>query len=400
MMENVFSILIVDDDTDLAQNFKDILEDKGYGANVTYNGKDALKLTGSKSYDLALIDIKLPDIKGMDLVEEIAKISPDTEYIIMTGYASIESAARAVKERNIIAYETKPVDIENVISLIRQVQKRKLLEVENENIRKQLLQSQKMEAVGILAGGVAHEINNPLTTISMNAAAAVELLEKMLDSLTSTSLCHRQKEAVIPEECCVSAQAVDKLIKKLKVVESETNRAAEIVKSLLVLSRKSRGERDRKSLDINDIIKATLDTIEHQLELDNIKIGREFTADLPHVITNANQLQQVFLNLINNARDAMMPKGGTLKINTRSQKSDDGSQTIEISFSDTGKGIPKEELNKIFDAFYTTKDPGKGTGLGLSISQSIIANHGGQIFVESKAGSGTTFTVKLPTKPI
>lgn len=122
-MKNMISILIVDDDTELAKNFKDILEIKGYSAGIASSGKEALNLLKNYIYDLALVDMKLPDVSGLDLIEEITKTSPILEYIIITGYASLESAVKAVKEKKIIAYETKPVNIENVLSLIKEVDK-------------------------------------------------------------------------------------------------------------------------------------------------------------------------------------------------------------------------------------------------------------------------------------
>jgi len=278
--------------------------------------------------------------------------------------------------------------------IVKDITERKEMEKENEKMQNQLLQAQKMEAIGTLVGGVAHEINNPLTAISMNIALLADIV-------------HRQSR-----EHVLSAPVYEQAMKKINVIEGETNKTSGIVKSLLMLSRKSRGEKELTQVNMNNILNATLSIAENQLGLDNIHIVKELGTDLPDVTVNENQIGQVFLNLINNAHDAMLPVGGTLTIKTRCHSDpatageesrdpsavpqDDKSGIIEISFSDTGYGISQEDLNKIFDPFFTTKEPGKGTGLGLSVSQNIIKNHKGEILVESKPGIGTTFTVRLP----
>ena len=225
----------------------------------------------------------------------------------------------------------------------------------------QLIQAEKMAAIGQLASGVAHEVNNPLTAIVMNTAF---LLDRV--------------------------KGDEHLKKKLKIIEKEADRATEIVKGLLAFSRKVK-ETEKKSSDIHQIIEDTLKPIEHQLSLNNINIVRKFVEKLPEVLINANQIQQVFLNIINNARDAM-PQGGELIITTDLIQS----KKVIISFTDTGEGIPVERLSKIFDPFYTTKGPKKGTGLGLAVSYEIIKNHQGEMRVESEVGKGSSFKVILP----
>jgi signal transduction histidine kinase len=180
----------------------------------------------------------------------------------------------------------------------------------------------------------------------------------------------------------------------LEKIERQTFRAAKIVNGLLNLSRQnvpSGGE--RAPVDVSAVINDVLGLLEHQLEVGRIKVRRELASPSPLVIGAEHKLQQVFLNLFLNARDAM-PKGGWLSIATRVE---DGRAVIEVS--DTGSGIPSEHLARIYDPFFTTKSIGQGTGLGLSITYGIVREHEGTINVESTVGQGTRFSVSLPLSP-
>lgn len=232
---------------------------------------------------------------------------------------------------------------------------------EKVQLENQLLQTEKLSSIGLLAAGIAHEINTPITGIS---------------SYTQILL----KENVEPE----------RRISILEKIEKQTFRAAEIVKSLLNFSRMSSSE--FKAVDINQLISESLALLDHQLGLNHIKVASDFEGSLPPIYGNTGKLQQVFVNLFLNARDAM-PSGGELAIHTGMNES-----MIIVDISDTGYGISKEHLKKIFDPFFTTKSIGKGTGLGLAVTYGIIQEHGGKIFVDSDTGRGTRFTLKLPTR--
>jgi PAS domain S-box-containing protein len=232
---------------------------------------------------------------------------------------------------------------------------------EKVQLENQLLQTEKLSSIGLLAAGIAHEINTPITGIS---------------SYTQILL----KENVEPA----------RRISILEKIEKQTFRAAEIVKSLLNFSRMSSSE--FKAVDINQLISESLALLDHQLGLNHIKVASDFEGSLPPIYGNTGKLQQVFVNLFLNARDAM-PSGGELAIHTGMNES-----MIIVDISDTGHGISKEHLKKIFDPFFTTKSIGKGTGLGLAVTYGIIQEHGGKIFVDSDTGRGTRFTLKLPTR--
>jgi len=222
-----------------------------------------------------------------------------------------------------------------------------------------LVQAAKLAAVGALAAGVAHELNNPLTSV----LGFAEL------SLTNP-------------EVGVSVRH------DLEIIAHEAGRARDIVRNLLDFARQTKPQ--RLPTDVNHVLKHTLDLIRQHIEKSGVIITEDYTPDVGLLTLDSGQIKQVFLNLITNAAQAM-PRGGKLSLRTACL--DDG---VAISVSDTGQGIPPEIQDRIFEPFFTTKAVGEGTGLGLSVSFGIIQEHGGRISVESQVGQGSTFTVWLP----
>jgi signal transduction histidine kinase/HAMP domain-containing protein len=227
---------------------------------------------------------------------------------------------------------------------------------ELKSAQEQLVQAAKLVAIGELASNVAHEINNPLTSILGYA----ELIKEESD--------------------------IESIMKDVEIIENESLRARDIVHQLLEFSRKRSLE--MKRIDINELLKEVIGLVSLQLKDTQIAIFEDFT-DIPAIEGDPNQLKQVFLNIINNATFAMQNKGA-LGIATSIRD-----RTIHISVSDTGRGIPKEVLSRVFEPFFSTKKE-KGTGIGLSVSYKIIQSHNGRIEVESQEGKGSTFTVILP----
>lgn len=233
---------------------------------------------------------------------------------------------------------------------------------ELKKVHGQLFRSEKLASLGKLAAGVAHEINNPLTGVLTNASL---LLEDIPDG-------DPKKEDV-------------------QVIVSETIRCREIVKRLLDFARQTKPQ--KKLTTINDLIENIILLVRNQTSFRNITINKNLDKNIPPIMADMDQIQQVFINLIINASEAMS-KGGTLYIETKLSQNND---YIEVKFKDSGPGIPEENKHKIFDPFFTTKE--QGTGLGLSISYGIIERHGGTINFDSKLGEGTTFKIHLPVKP-
>jgi PAS domain S-box-containing protein len=230
-------------------------------------------------------------------------------------------------------------------------------------MEEQLLQVEKLTSLGLLAAGIAHEVNTPLTGISSYT--------QMLLKETPTSD-HRKPI--------------------LEKIEKQTFRAAEIVNGLLNFSRINGSE--FQDLDVNRLIQESLTLLEHQLKRNQIQISSSLEQSLPMVYGNAGKLQQVFVNLFLNARDAM-PSGGRLAVRTMRNDT-----MVIIDISDSGVGISEENVRRIYDPFFTTKPEQKGTGLGLAVTYGIIQEHGGGIFVDSTPSRGTRFRLKLPTRQI
>jgi two-component system NtrC family sensor kinase len=233
----------------------------------------------------------------------------------------------------------------------------------------QLLQAEKLSAIGQLVAGVAHELNNPLTSVIGYA----QLLEEELRSSDP----HRPT----PE-----------LAQDLRRIAQESERAARIVRNLLAFARRQTAERAPQ--DVADLFGRVLALRSYDLHLNNIELVTDFQAALPLVIADGSQLQQALLNLLLNAEQAMRGRPAKrLRVGTRY---DEAAAAVELFVSDSGHGIDQSTLSRIFDPFFTTRDVGEGTGLGLSICYGIVRDHGGQITVESRVDAGTTFTLLLP----
>ncbi|HCJ67735.1 MAG TPA: hypothetical protein DHV62_10590 [Elusimicrobia bacterium] len=477
-MERV-NILIVDDDPDACKTLQMILEERGYTVSTAENGTRALEIVKEKKFDLAILDIKLPDISGTELLKKLKSTTPDIEIIITTGYATIQNAILALRE-GAFDYLTKPLDIEDLtISIERAIEKQKtetalrrekelnatiilnlplfivlldenldillcntspcnpminlsnalgkniseiipseclkktgLLEAiekvthegiavdlhriecplpsdknricdahitltgtgkedilliirdvtEKVALETQLIRSEKLAALGQLVAGIAHEINNPLTAV----------------------LGFSQLLVTEPE---VKGEIKEDLLR----IKQEAERARKIVQGLLSFSRPNKPQKE--PININELLEKILSMREYQLRVNNIEIIKNLDSNLPQVSIDPYQLEQVFLNIIVNAEQAILEtnKKGKLLIGTKKENG-----YLKISFTDSGPGISKENLLKIFDPFFSTKDVGKGTGLGLSITYRIIEQHNGKIYALSEEGQGTTFVIELP----
>lgn len=243
---------------------------------------------------------------------------------------------------------------------------------ERRRLEEQLVHAEKLSAIGQLVAGVAHELNNPLTSIS----GYTQLL------LRDTTLNEEMRG-------------------DLHHIHIQAERAARIVQNLLVFAREHKPE--RLLINLNEVVRNTLSLRAYQLRVDNITVDLALNPELPMTVADPFQLQQVILNLLNNAHQAMTEQGapGVLRLSTSVNMSTVADSIahhpmIRLEVTDTGVGIPTRELNRIFDPFYTTKPVGQGTGLGLSICYGIIQEHGGRIWAESEVGAGTTMFVELP----
>jgi len=271
--------------------------------------------------------------------------------------------------------------VEYAVEIFRDITERKLLEEDREqqrlelgkrvreirhayeelkSMQNKLLQAEKMASIGLLASSLAHELDTPLTTIS----GYCELLEEDIRD--------------------------EKLLSRIKIISEQIIKCQKTIRNLLDFSRKSTCE--KKICNIHHLINNTLLLVEHRLKIHKINLHKTFNEDVPPLLVDGNQIQQVILNLVNNAVDAL-PQGGDVFIETRLNKE---AKSVEIVFDDNGIGISGEDQKRVFEPFFTTKETGKGTGLGLSICNNIISAHNGKITLESRIGNGTRFVVSLP----
>jgi Signal transduction histidine kinase regulating C4-dicarboxylate transport system len=232
-----------------------------------------------------------------------------------------------------------------------------------------LLQANKMIALSKMAAGIAHEVNNPLASISEKAGWMKDLLA--------------EEDIAASPNFAEFSESIDK-------IEYHVDRARKIVHNLLGFAR--RMEPAKEKININNLLDETTGLLENEARYVNILIKKQYAENVPVITSDLSQIQQVVLNLLNNAIDAI-GSDGTITVGSRYLEDTD---QVELWVADTGKGIPEAEQSKIFEPFFTTKAVGKGTGLGLSISYSIIEKLGGKMRVQSKVGEGTMFTILLP----
>jgi two-component system sensor kinase FixL len=243
------------------------------------------------------------------------------------------------------------------------------LEAKNEEVRvmtQQLWQSSKLASVGELAASIAHELNNPLATVSLRIESAL-----------------------------VQTPADDPRRRALGIIEQETKRMGELVANLLQFSR--RGQEEISTVDVRQELTKAMELIHHHIRKSLITVVQELPENTPIIYADRQKLRQVFLNLLTNASDAML-QGGTLTLRTGPAILESGMPAVRIEISDTGVGIPPEHLGRVFDPFFTTKEEGRGTGLGLAICRRVVEEHHGTIRIVSVVGKGTTMHIVLPAK--
>lgn len=428
--QNSPSVLAVDDDTTILFLAKQYLSKSGFSVEIAENGKIALAVIEKKKPDIVLLDVQMPEMNGFDTCAKIREM-PDTRHmsiLMVTGLDDYESIEKAY-ESGATDFFTKPINwlllehrIRYMLRLNRteaelrtaqeeleqrvkerteelqktntelqeEIRNRQQIEIslrkayeELKSAQSQLVQSAKLASIGELAAGVVHELNQPLMVIR---------------GYTQTLLRH-------------PGDGTD-TNKWLKLIEKNTGRMNSIINHLRIFSRQS--ESEFHPVDINKIIEDAFLMVGEQLRLHDIQTVKNLTADVPKIKGDANKLEQVILNLITNARDAIEqrreeePKPadpvdyeqsqGKLEIETRMADTD--ADFIEVLVKDTGSGIPEKTANKIFDPFFTTKEVGEGTGLGLSISYGIIKEHDAEIEIAETGPEGTTFRIKFPVEQL
>jgi two-component system NtrC family sensor kinase len=297
---------------------------------------------------VALLERLVNDGSVSDYLLRLRRADGNAVWVEVTAHAEPIGTAGAVR----------------IEALVRDVSERKKLDDETRDIYHQLLQAEKMAALGQTISGVAHELNNPLATI-------LSWAERLSARRTLDEATRRGIETIL----------------------SESERAARIVRNLLTFARKR--QTTRAMVDINQVVRETLALRAYEQRMTNITILDALAAGLPHVFADGHQVQQVLLNLIINAEQAMVSSHGRGTIVVRTWH-DAQQESVVLEINDDGPGIPEEVQPKIFDPFFTTKEVGKGTGLGLTVAYAIVQEHGGRIRLESQADKGASFYVELP----
>lgn len=370
------SVLLVDDEDEFRQTIAKRLAKRGFTLEQARNGEACLSMLENKSIDVVVLDVRMPGMNGIEVLNHIKGRYPKTEVILLTGHATTEDGVEGIKS-GAFDYLMKPIKLEHLLGKIRQAwekiqrEKERIKETEfRSKMEQQMIACERLASLGTLAAGVAHEINNPLAIIKESAGWMKLLLEKT-----------EQEQMPRKQDFC----------KALNKIENSIERARRITHQLLGFARKT----DSVLCDTNikELVEETVELVKREATYKEIEISQQMDSSLKTFWTDPYQLRQVLMNLLTNAVHATGVRGKITVI-----VENQGDQVV-LTVKDTGRGIPKENMERIFEPFFSTKAPGEGTGLGLFVSRGMVERLGGTIIVESQLGKGASFCVRLPKHP-
>ena len=370
-------ILIVDDEEKFLSYLSKRLMSRHFDVTSSPSGEDAVEKVKNDGFDVIIMDVIMPGINGIEALTRIKELGKKPEVILLTAHASTQDGVEGIKS-GAFDYLTKPVEMEHLVSKIGQAHDKILREEEKKReaelrtrMEQRLIAAERLASLGTLATGVAHEINNPLAVINDAAGLLKDLLRK-------------EEFAEIPLRNLFE-KSVDK-------IEKNVDRAKKITHQLLGFVQESDAPTNQVSL--RELAEEAIQWVAKEAEYKDIRFALEADPALDSIPGDPYPLRQVLINLLTNAIYATGPRG---KITiTIEEKGQDAVLTVQ----DTGEGIPKENLERIFEPFFSTKSTGQGTGLGLFVARGIVDKLGGKIQVESQMGHGATFRVTLPkTRP-
>lgn len=366
-------LLLVDDEDDFRQTLAKRLAKKGITLEQAESGEKALSILEKERIDVAVLDVKMPGMNGIEVLHHIKRKHPKTEVIFLTGHAATQDGVDGIKT-GAFDYLSKPIEFEHLLGKIKQAYEK--IEREDEKQREadfrsqmeqQMVATERLAALGTLAAGVAHEINNPLAIINESAGWLKLILKK-------------DEMAEMPRKQDFE-MALDK-------IEKGVDRARRITHQLLGFVRKS--DTVLAEVDLSELADEAIELVNKEASNKDVEIIRETDTLLSTIWSTPSKLRQVLINLLTNAIHAT-DSGGKITIILKGI-----GEKIALIVRDTGSGVPKENMKNIFEPFFSTKPPGEGTGLGLFVTRGIIEKLGGTIDVESKLGYGTSFYIKLP----
>jgi len=350
-------ILVVDDNVEFVGLVRRLLENKDFQVSIALNGKTAVQKALSDDPEMVLLDLKLPDLPGEEILKRIKEINKDIAIIIITGFGG-EQVAVDLMRKGAIDFLSKPIDREVLYSAIKNAFKIRDAQIEDSHF-------ERYPTLERFFPFLAHEIRNPLHAIS-GALAIIRRRSDLKDEILGQSI---------------------------KIINEEVQHLNEFVQECLNFVRPP----DRVhfiEVEMNEVLSVVMNIVSHMYESDSkkIKVIKELDPYLPKIVANYEEIKQAFLNIAKNAFEAM-PEGGEFTIKTCCKA--ESVTHIEVIFSDNGIGIKQEDLKSLFKPFFTTKL--KGTGLGLAISRRIIVErHSGKIQIESEEAKGTTIKIELP----
>ena len=366
-------LLLVDDEDGFRQTIAKRLAKRGLVPDQAADGNECLSILEKKSMDVVVLDVKMPGMSGIEVLRNITDKYPKTEVILLTGHATASDGVEGIKS-GAFDYLMKPIELEHLFNKICQAyEKIQRLDAEQKEaqyrkqMEQQMIVTERLASLGTLSAGVAHEINNPLAIIRESAGWMRQLFAR--DELKN-----------IPRH--------EDFAKALDKVEKSVERASRITHQLLGFVGKS--ESAVVEVNLTELAEEALQLITHEVQNRDIQIVRQMEPSLDPIWSDAYQIRQVLLNLLTNAIHAVNSEG-TITIAV-----EDIGDSQAVTVSDTGHGIARENLDKIFEPFFSTKPPGQGTGLGLFVSRGIIEKLGGTLEVASKIGQGTRFSIRLP----
>ena len=349
-------VLVADDEDVIRDLFSRILLSQGYEVSTAHDGREALDEIGRNTFDMLIMDLKMPRMGGMEVLEALKNSRKNLIIIVVTGYATIDTAKEAIKN-GCFDYITKPFDVEEMSNIIKRAFELKQLAEEKEKLQAQLEKTRRFALLAEMGAGVTHEVNTVLTSIKL-------FLEMLRPKLAQ------------PES---EKGNVD-------LVLEEVERAEKLIRRFLDFTKPA--ELEILETDINNVIRKSLQLFKYKLDKQKIEVKDTLSQDMPGVFCDPALMEEVFLNIVSNSIDAM-GEGGALTVSSEISE-----EKAVITISDTGKGIPFENLSKLYDPFFTTKS--YGTGLGLSIVHRIVAEHKGIVKVESEENNGTAIRIELP----
>ncbi len=387
-------ILVVEDDRAQLKVLARVLGNLGHEILTARDGVEAWEMIEGRDIRMVITDWLMPRMDGPTLCRKIRETnSPQYIYtVLLTSMNRSEDVVSGI-QAGADDYISKPFNHAELSARIAAGQRIIQLEDERNNVAAQLLQSEKMASIGQLAAGVAHEINNPIGFILSNFNSLRKYVNRLVEftDLQSQVMESLNQPAVVEELSGKRKELrIDFVLEDIiDLIEESTDGASRVKKIVQDLKTFSRlDEMDHKYADINECLESTINIVRNELKY-LATLTKQY-GELPPLKCYPQQLNQVFMNLLINAAHAIEEQG-EIVIKTWSVNN-----FVCVSISDTGSGIPAENLDRIFDPFFTTKEVGKGTGLGLSISYDLVNKHNGELEVESEFGKGTTFTVKLP----